>query len=220
MNSRRPSGAAEGAVARLLGQDDPPQLHGVGVEDVDAVAGRGPDVPLDIDAEPVREARFHDVEDPRPLEPAPIDDVERGDVAVGALDPRDRGVRDVQRPLVGRERQPVGVDQEVGRLRQLARRAIEAEDEAATKLGVGLVALAVVEDPVRRIGEPDRPVGGDDQVVRGVEPVALDSDRPRSSASRQPRSARRAVARARRRGPARRGRACGRWRNPMGGRGR
>ena len=48
--------------------------------------------------------------------------------------------------------------------------SVHAVDEAAVLLGVGLVALRVVEDPVRRIGEPDRAVGGDDDVVRRVEP--------------------------------------------------
>ena len=154
------------------------------------------------------------------VEPASVDDVEGHDVVVAALDPRDRGVRHVQRPLVGREGQAVRVDQVVGRDRQLAGRAVEPEDEAATQLGVGLVALAVVEDPVRRIGEPDRAVGGDDDVVRRVEPPALepvDDGRARAVglvARDAPR------ARARRRGPARRGRACGRWRNRTGGRSR
>ena len=137
---------------------------------MDPVAGRRPDVAVDIEPEAVRDAGLHDVEDARPFEPAPVDDVERHDV-VAALDhPR---IRHVERPLVEREREPVGVDEGVGRDRQLAGRAVQPEHEAATQLGVGLVALPVVEDPVRRIGEPDRSVRGDDDVVRRVEPPAL-----------------------------------------------
>ena len=84
-----------------------------------------------------------------------VDDVEGHDV-VAALDhPR---IGHVERPLVEREREPVGVDEGVGRDGQLAGRAVQPEDEAATQLGVGLVALPVVEDPVGRVGEPDRAV--------------------------------------------------------------
>ena len=54
--------------------------------------------------------------------------------------------------------------------RQLAGRPVQAVDEAAVLLGVGLVALGIVEDPVWRVAEPDRAVGGDDDVVGRVEP--------------------------------------------------
>ena len=74
--------------------------------------------------------------------------------------------------LVGREGEPVRVDEVAAGDRHLAARPVDAVDEAAVLLGVGLVALGVVEDPVRRIGEPDRAVGGDDDVVRRVEPPA------------------------------------------------
>ncbi len=154
------------------------------------------------------------------LEPPPVDDVEGEDVVVAALDPRDRRVRHVHRPLVGRERQAIRVDEIATRDRQLARGAVQAVDEAALQLGIGLVALGIVEDPVRRVGEPDRAIGGDDDVVGRVEPRATRTGPPPSSASHRARSARSGVARARRRGPCRRGRACGRWRSRTAGRGR
>ncbi len=122
--------------------------------------------------------------------------------------------------LVGREGEAVRVDEVVADDRQLAGRPVEPEDEAAAQLRVGLVALAVVEDAVRRIGEPDRAVGRDDDVVRRVEPLALvpvDDRRPRPVALVARDAAR---CRARRRGPCRRGRACGRSRSRTAGRAR
>ena len=107
-------------------------------------------------------------------EPPEVDDVEGHDVVVAARDPGDRGIRHVQGRLVGREGEAVRVDEVVAHDRQLAGHPIEPEDEAAAQLRVGLVALVVVEDPVRRIGEPDRAVGRHDDVVRGVEPLALE----------------------------------------------
>ena len=82
-------GAAEGAVARLLGQQDPPELDGGRVEDVDPVAGRRPDVALDIDPEAVAtRPGSMTCEDraARSSRPA-VDDVEGHDVVVAARDP-------------------------------------------------------------------------------------------------------------------------------------
>ena len=67
------------------------------------------------------------------------------------------------------------MDEVVAHDGQLAGHPIEPEDEAAAQLRVGLVALVVVKDPVRRIGEPDRAVGRHDDVIRGVEPLALEA---------------------------------------------
>ena len=43
----------------------------------------------------------------------------------------------------------------------------------APELAVGLVALVVGEDAVRRIGEPDRAIRPDDDVVRAVQALAV-----------------------------------------------
>ena len=65
MNSRRPSGPPKVQLLACLGQEDPPELDAVGVEDVDPVAGRRPDVALDVDPESVRDAGLDDREDAR-----------------------------------------------------------------------------------------------------------------------------------------------------------
>ena len=85
----------------------------------------------------------------------------------------------------GEKARPFGWIEHVGGDRHLARRPVDAVDEAAGLLGVGLVALGVVEDPVRRVGEPDRPIRRDDDVIGRVEPPALepvDDGRPRAVA--------------------------------------
>ena len=50
---------------------------------------------------------------------------------------------------------------------------LQPEHEAARKLAVRLVSLAVTEDAVGRIGEPYRAVGFHHKVVGGVEAVTL-----------------------------------------------
>ena len=66
--------------------------------------------------------------------------------------------------LAGRSRQ---------RRRDLSARAVNAEDVVLSKLAVRLVTLVIREDPVRRIGKPDRAVRSDNDVVGAVQPLAL-----------------------------------------------
>ena len=65
MNRRRPSGPPNVQLAGLLGQQDPPELDGRRVVDLDPVAGRRPEVALDIDPHAVRDAGLDDGEDAR-----------------------------------------------------------------------------------------------------------------------------------------------------------
>ncbi len=125
---------------------------------MDAVASRRPDVSFDIDTQPVGKPGLHDQERPRIGQRPAINHVEGQDVVVASGHARGRGVGHVQHGFVGREGQPVRVLHRVADNAQLATFAIEAEDEAEGQLRIGAVALGVVEDPVRRIGEPDRAV--------------------------------------------------------------
>ena len=52
-------------------------------------------------------------------------------------------------------------------------RRVDAVHVAAADLALGAMALVVAVDAVRRIGEPHRPVGADDDVVRAVQPPAV-----------------------------------------------
>ena len=122
MNSAR-RWAAELAVAASCGQEIRPSSR-LGVEHLDPVAGRRPDVPLDVHPEAVGHARVDDLEDARRSSVA-VDDVEREDVVVPALDPPDRGVGHVEHALVGREGEPVRVDEVVADDRQLAACPVE-----------------------------------------------------------------------------------------------
>ena len=93
-------------------------------------------------------------------------DVEHPDV----LDP---AVGDVQLRLVEREGEPVGPHEVVGDDAAGASDGVEAVDVTAADLALGTMTLVVAVDAVRRIGEPDRAVGSDDDVVGAVEPLAL-----------------------------------------------
>ena len=60
-------------------------------------------------------------------------------------------------------------------MRHRAGARIDAIDVAGADLALGLVALVIAVDAVGRIGEPDRAVGSDDDVVRAVEALALEA---------------------------------------------
>ena len=71
-------------------------------------------------------------------------DVEDAEVAAA------RGVGDVQQRLVEREREPVRPVEVVGDDRAAAGRRVDPVDVASADLALGLVALVVTVDPVRR----------------------------------------------------------------------
>ena len=75
--------------------------------------------------------------------------------------------------LVRREREPVG-SHHVGHLGRDRAVGVDPVDVARPDLALGRVPLGVAVDPVGRVGEPDRTVGCDDDVVRAVEPHAVE----------------------------------------------
>ncbi len=79
---------------------------------------------------------------------------------------RGRGVADIEHGLVRGKRQAIGFLDEVAHGAKLACGGVEPEHVAVAQLALGLVAFAVGHDAVGRVGEPDRPVGFDDHVVR------------------------------------------------------
>ena len=130
MNSRRPSAPPNVQLPTGSGQHDPAELGArpasrtwipspADVQTLPSTSTRKPSgTPGSMTAKTRGAAQ-------RPA----VDDVEGQDVVVAALDPRARRVGDVQDRLVGREGQAVRVDQIVADDRQLAGRAIQAEDE-------------------------------------------------------------------------------------------
>ena len=125
----------------------------------------------------VGEARVHHREDARGRKGFAAHHVERDDVVVAAavLPPRGRGVGHVEQRFVERERQAVRVFHGGADAAQLAAARVETEDMVATEFALGFVAFVVGRDAVRRVGEPDRAVGFDDDVVRGVEPATFEA---------------------------------------------
>ena len=87
-----------------------------------------------------------------------------------------------RRLLVGGEGQAVWPDEVVRDDADLAGRAVDAEDVVAADLALGLVPFVVRQDAVGGIGEPDRSVRADHDVVRAVQPLAV----YRSAMSGQP----------------------------------
>ena len=86
---------------------------------------------------------------------------------------RETGIYHVQLLFVGRERDAVGFHEVVGHNFDVTGFRIDPVDVVLLLLLLGLHAFIVAADAVRRIGEPDRAVGGDDDVVRGVQLLAV-----------------------------------------------
>ena len=106
----------------------------------------------------------------RPPDELAVVDVEQADV-LGAR------VTDVQLGLVEREGQAVGSIEVVGDDVARSGRRVDAVHVAAADLALGAVALVVAVDAIRRIGEPHRTVGVDDDVVRAVQAAGRRSGR-------------------------------------------
>ena len=121
--------------------------------DVDAVGGAGPDPALDIEPEAVEQPGRAGGEDPRTRQPRAVGgnragaDMARpmGRIVAGA------GVGDVEDALIGREGEPVGLDEIIRDEAQRAALPVDPVDMAGADLALGLVAFIVAEDAV--IGE-------------------------------------------------------------------
>ena len=132
---------------------------------MDAVGGAGPDVALGVHAQAVREARRDLHQDPAAGQLTALHDVEGTDVVrpVGIV--RTAAVSDVEDGLIGREGQAVGFDEILSHDIDRASLGIGAEDVLPAVLALGLVALVVAVDAVRRVREPDAAVRLHDHVV-------------------------------------------------------
>ena len=106
---------------------------------------------------------------------AVVGDPEDADVLRPVLHMRGARVGDVEQPLVRRESEAVRAHEIVGGDADRSRAGVDAIDVAGADLALGLVALVIRVDAVGRIGEPDRAVGSDDDVVRAVEALALEA---------------------------------------------
>ena len=139
-----------------------------------AVAGAGPNPPLGVDAEAVEQTRRafreHLAAGKRRAVGA---DLETADVARPVHLMRDAGVGDIEQALVRREGEAVRPHHVGDDGRDLARARIDAIDVAAADLRRLPVALVIGVDAIGGIGEPDRAVRLHDDVVGGVEPLAL-----------------------------------------------
>ena len=165
-------GAAELDVGDDLGDEDLADKRPVGVEDVDAIVGAGPDAALDVEPEAIEESGGAGGEDLPPGEGGVDRDGEAADVARPHPAVRGAGIRDVEQTLVGREGDAVRLTKSSA-TRVTPRCGVDAEDIAAVELHLGEVPLVVGLDAVGGIGEPDGVVRFDDDVVRAVEPLAL-----------------------------------------------
>jgi hypothetical protein len=161
---------AEADVRAGLGQHDLAEERAVGREDVDAVitvtaaARRRPQVAVLVAPDAVRGPGLH-VGEHATVPGTAVEDVVHVDA------PGLARVDDVEAAAVRREAQAVGTVEVAEHPLQDAA-GVDPVDRGR-QLGLGAAALVVGEDPVTGVGEPDRAVGRDDDVVGSVEPPPL-----------------------------------------------
>jgi hypothetical protein len=156
-----PVGAAEGEV-HCPGKADLAEERAVGVEHVDTADRGCVDAALRVDLEAVGMARRPNREDAPPMEACAFVHVERDEIVRPAV------VGDVEGLLVGREGEPVGLVEQIRDRCDPIGPGVVAIDEVAD-LGREAKALKVA---VARVGEPDRAVAADNDVVGRVETEA------------------------------------------------
>src|SRR5262249_2029788 len=156
-----------------LGQVDLADQSAIGrvamhaVEAGAAPAGGRPQVAVAIGPDTIRITGTHLYKDATVTQ-APILDVEDADVGGRA------GIDDIDQPLVGREAQPGRPVEVGGHHGRLAAARVEPVD-IARQLEGRLVPFIVHQNAIARIGEPDRPVGVDYDIVRRVKALAVES---------------------------------------------
>ncbi len=177
--------AAEAEVGAALGQRDAADHDAIGRVDHHAVelgvahAPAAPQIAVDVAAHAVRRAGA------RIDEHALVGDLVAARRHVIGKDLAVRhaaGFHDVEDLLVRRETQSVRPEHAFRDDRGFAGRAVDPVD-IGVDLGFGLVALVIAEQAEHRIGEPDRAVGFHHDVVRGIQPLAVEGvhqDRDRS----------------------------------------
>ena len=101
---------------------------------------------------------------------AAVDHVIDADFAIGDA----ARLHDIEQPPVRREGEAVGPEHIVGHDRRCPGRRIEPVDVLA-EFRLGLVAFVIAEDAEDRIGEPDRIICRDHDVVRRIQALALEA---------------------------------------------
>ncbi len=169
-----PVGAAEDEVRHLLAADaDVAEDGAVGGVAADADAGARPDIAGLVDAEPVEDARLAGREEPPAGEAPVVGDVEDAHGEGQAADMGAAGLDDVEAPLVGREGEPVRLDEVVRDEGDRAGKRIGAVDVLPADLGGAAAAELRVVGAVGGVGEPDGAVRLHHDVVRAVEAPAV-----------------------------------------------
>ena len=143
-------------------------------EALHAVAGARPDIAVDVDPESIGNARRHVGQNPAVPQPAVVGDIEAADV-MGRFGIRPEAeIGDVEMFSSGEKARPFGREKSSTTIRRAAIPWIEAIDVATADLAVGLSAFVFGADPVGRVGEPDRAVGMDDDVIGRIQPFAVE----------------------------------------------
>src|SRR3984957_12692627 len=176
--------ATEAKIRAPLGQRDAANRLALGIKDHHPIEVRtphsptGPDIAVHVATKTIWRSGAGVDQHPAGPEMAPIDHVEHADLAVRYR----AGLDDIKAHLVGRETQSIRPQDVVGRDSRFARQRVDSID-VGVQFRLGNRSLVKRAKAKGRVGEPDRPVGGDDDIVRRVEPLALktvddDGDRP------------------------------------------
>src|SRR5260221_783526 len=163
---------AERAVAGGLARGEGAQVLALLVEYVYAAGAGGEEMALGVDLHAVGQPLAFGADPARGVEAdAPVRDRA---VRLDVVGHPDRALRvrvgDVQRLVIGRERDPVGPGEF---LRQQAQLAVLADTVDALEVELFFRVLHLARETVGRIGEVERAVRVVDEVVRAVEPLAL-----------------------------------------------
>ncbi|CAM2160147.1 hypothetical protein PT2222_70130 [Paraburkholderia tropica] len=164
--------AAEREIRDRFGNQDLAEQRAVRRIAVHAIGGAGPDVAVFVDAQAVRNALLHRHENAAVHEPS-VAHVECANMARTVLDMRRARVGDIERRFVGRERETVRLDEVVGDAARFRRAAHERIHVAAADLALGAKAFVVAENAVVGIGEPDRALRIDHEIVRRIQALAV-----------------------------------------------
>ena len=171
-----PLWAAEGDVGDALAYRDATDQRAVRRIDRHAIAGRGPDIALPVDTEPVIDAGLQCCEHALEADRALVRLHRIGhDLARMVRLVRDAGVGHVEQALIRRESEAVRPHHVGDDRRHLPRHRLDAVDVRGTDLGLRRMTLVMAVDAVGRIGEPDAAVPLLHDIVGRVEALALET---------------------------------------------
>ena len=178
MNNRRPSAPPKVQFETTAGVGTKPSLRRSADQICTPSAALVHTQPRAIDREAVGIAMVGVAEEAPVGERAAIADVECDDLVLrsglmsGDFAERQRGVGHIERRAIGGEGEAVGL-LEIRHSVQIAGLWIETIHAAMIEFGLGERALVGHDDPEGRIGEPDRAVRRDRDIVGRVDPLAL-----------------------------------------------